>query len=367
MRLSNTVRQLAITSVSIAVLAGCSGGGSLVPPTPLQGTRGTVSLAEQSQVLQTGRLSRFLGMRGGIVPGPRVTTQSFIDPGAVGQPLVFLSTESSAVDIYLQAGNNKMVGQITGFNLSVDLATDAAGNLYVVDSIAGNAKVFAPPYTNGPKLTLQPYAPQGGIAVSSRGVVGVTACTVSSQQCDQGVDFYAPGSTTPCAKVPLSGLSNFSLGWEAFDHKGSLYVEAANSAGTIVIVKINGGCNATNFRTLTLGNTLTAYPGGIKIDKAGHIAIVDLSSSGATQIDTYDPPSGGSLGNPISATPLVGAGVGPLAFVPLGGHVWLGNCNSLTPFGSKYAYPAGGAPEKIINSNQNVLSCGVAVTPPLVP
>jgi hypothetical protein len=377
MRISKAVGYALTASIAFTMLVERSGGASPVVSTSLAHP-GARSQSVRQQAFQTGRFNRFLAMQGGIVPGHAVTTPSFMDRSALSKPLVFIANAGgTAVGIYLQAGKNKMVGQVTGFTYAADVATDVAGDLYVTDLIAandyGNVTVFAPPYTNGPKLTLYPGTPQLGIAVSSQGVVAVPACTGS--QCGPDVVFYAPGSTTPCATVVLDeSIFAGGLGWAAFDGKGSLYVEGATSHtlnNPIIIAKIDGGCNARKYRKLTLGNAIAENSaGGIKIDKTGRIAIVDSLSSNSVQIDTYDPPKGGSLGNPVSTTALVGfPNGGPLAFLASGRRVWVGNSGSSnSPTASEYAYPAGGAPEKSISvSPPNEITAGVAVTPPLVP
>ncbi len=367
MCISKVVGNALTAFIAVTMLAGCSGGVSPVVPASLAPPVAGTQTVNQS-AFQNGRINRFLGMRGSIGTGDRATTPSFMNLGAVGKPLVF-GGGGTAVDIYLQAGKNKMVGQITGFTFIDDVATDAAADLYVVDQSAPYVQVFAPPYTNGPKLTLDPGSPELGIGVSSQGVVGVTACI--NQPCVPGVVFYAHDSTAPCATVLLDEPAFAGgLGWAAFDSKGRLYVEGTDSGDTdVVIAKIDGGCNAKKSKTLTLGNTFTpSNAGGIKIDKAGHVAIVELPASGPTQIDTYGPPKGGSLGNPISTTSLVGASYyGPLAFVPSGRRVWVGNISFANQlFASEYSYPAGGASIKSIITNDNVFPAGLAVTPALL-
>ena len=169
-----------------------------------------------------------------------------MDPRAAGKPLLFVANGN--VDIYLQGGKNKMVGQITGAS-AIDLATDIAGDLYTVDFNFG-VRIYAPPYTNGPKLTFPAGRGPVGVAVSRQGTVAVETCTIpSGSQCGDGVLFYAAGSTTPCATV-LVDASVFPNGLQygaAFDDKENLYVGGGGSA----FGKIDGGCNAKKTKTLT--------------------------------------------------------------------------------------------------------------------
>jgi len=200
MRISGAASHALTAFIALTMLAGCA-GGSQMAPTPLAQSAAW-NPSTQRAAFQNGRLNNFLAVHGRIVPGHGVTTPSFMDPGAIGKPLVFLSYDGANVDIFLQGDKNKMVGQVSGFQLAENLATDTAGDVYVVDPFASNVTVYAPPYTNGPKLTLHPGRYQGGIAVSRQGTVAVITCTIlSGSQCGEGVLFYAAGSTTPCATV----------------------------------------------------------------------------------------------------------------------------------------------------------------------
>lgn len=355
-----------IASIALTVLAGCA-GNSQMAPTPLAQS-GTWSPPIQTPAFQNGRLSDFLAMRSGIVPSHRVTTPSFMDRRALSKPLVFLSDSQATVDIYLQAGTNKMVGQITGFQFAGDLATDAAGDLYVVDSSTFDIMVYAPPYTNGPKLTLPAGRYPIGVAVSRRGTVAVTTCTIpSGSQCGQGVLFYAAGSTTPCATVLTQGSLSYSLSYAAFDDKENLYIDGVNSSHNAVFGRIQGGCSAKTAKPLTINNMI-AGPGSVKVDKADRIAIADGSKQNMAVIDTYDPPKGGSLGSPVSTTSLTVSGYANLfTFRASGRGLWMAyQLASGSETTSEYAYPAGGAPEKSVIGTANSYPGGVAVTPPLV-
>ena len=311
-------------------------------------------------------------MRGGIDPIDRVSTPSFMDRRAVGKPLVFVSY-GGTIDIFRQGGNNKLVGEISG-PTGLDLATDAAGNLYSANQSfsSSSVTVYAPPYTSGPILTL----PGGiGVAVSRRGVVAVEGCTMPGSQCGLGVQFYAAGSTTPCATV-LVDQSIFSdgLSYASFDRKENLYIIGV-SAGTFgpVYAKIDGGCNAKKAKMLTTANTI-AFAGSIRVDSAGRIAILAATADqNVLTIDTFDPPKGGSLGSPVSTSPLPGTVSnysGAFAFQATGRGIWAGY-GGVPPSNdwgaSEFAYPAGGAPEKTVVDSSQAITYGVAVTPPLVP
>ncbi len=300
-----------------------------------------------------------------------------MDRRAVGKPLVFISY-GGAIDIYLQGGKNKLVGQITG-PIGDDLATDTAGDLYSAnESFSSNTvTVYAPPYTEGPKLTLTGRVSYP-LAVSRQGTVAVLGCTnPSGSQCTGGFLFYAAGSTTPCATVvvDLSAFPNGIFG-AAFDHNGNLYFDGTGSGtdAPLAVGKIAGGCKAKNAETLTTTNAVV-YAGDIKVNKTGRIAILAAIGTSPYQvvIYTYDPPKHGSLGSPVSSTPLpetIDNASGTFAFQASGRRLWSGYYGVGSSYISgayEFAYPAGGAPEKTIVGDPDLETLGVAVTPALIP
>jgi hypothetical protein len=366
-RISKLPTSALTASIALTALAGCAGNSQMAP----LAQTGVGSTSIQGPAFQNGRLNSFLAMHGDILPGHGVTRPSFMDRRALRKPLVFLSDGGANVDIFLQGGKNKMVGQVSGFQSAEELATDTPGDLYVVDYFA-DTTVYAPPYTNGPKLTLHPGRYPGDIAVSRQGTVAVITCTIlSGSQCGQGVLFYAAGSTTPCATVLTQDQKAFAngVGNAGFDGKGNLYIDGLNSVNTTSIGRIDGGCNAKRVRTLTINNTIQ-HAGSIEVNKAGQIAILDSSNSNDAVIDTYNPPKGGSLGSPVLTTSLtVPNYAGPFTFQASGRGLWLLYQTSMSSSetASEYAYPAGGAPKKSIISTPSQSYFSVAVTPVLVP
>ena len=164
MRKQSPASYMVGTDAAFAVLASCSGGSPIGPATPGVGA------------------GNFVVQRSAPA-GSRHTTaiKTFMHPEAVGKPLVFVSDElNNVVYIYLQAGKNRQVGEITGLSYPEGLATDAFGNLFVPNQFSvtdpdevSRVFVFAPPYTKGPRvLSDADYFPVD-VAVSPQGVVAV--------------------------------------------------------------------------------------------------------------------------------------------------------------------------------------------------
>jgi hypothetical protein len=288
---------------------------------------------------------------------------------ATGKPLIFAdddlgscsaglsNTDGGDVDIYLQGGKNKMVGQVTGFCSPAGLATDAAGNLYVADEGHSAVPIYAPPYTGAPALTLDdtgamPY----DVAVSPKGVVGVVNIDTGN------VKFYDKNSSSPCATV---SDPNFFASNGGFDKNGNLYIDGFGGPPSYnsAIGEIKGGCHAKKIIPLTTTNML-GFLGDIRVDRVGHVAVYDDHESGGTVIDTYTPPKQGSLGSPVSTISLSGL-LHSYAFTFRGSgtEVYVGAANSESYEVVSFGYPGGGE-KKAFNAGGGT---GMAATPPLIP
>jgi hypothetical protein len=353
-------------SVALVMLAGCSGGSPQTDPTGLGPGPSAASSSVTTRVVQARQLARMLGLRHAAAR-PFVKTRSFVNPDAVGKALIFASdslgsAHHSVVDIYLQKGKNKMVGQITGLYGPRGMATDKADNVYIESEGDSEVFVYAPPYTGAPALTLDdsgwfPY----DVAVSSKGVVAVAnICNAPSCGGNGSVTFYAKGATTPCATV---GDPNFTSVYDdGFDDKGNLYVDGSGPGPSYgpIAGEIKGGCHATTITLLTTANVIN-FPVGIKVDKADRIAILD---AGNFALYTYNPPTNGSFGSPVSTVPLPGFNlVYGFTFQASGRDVYVGASTSSGYRVAKFSYPAG-VPKKAFNAGGGD---GVAVTPPLTP
>jgi len=351
MRIHAAVGYALSASAALAMLAGCSSGG-------IQSAQPQV--AQNRHINNTG-----LPPSTAIVSGHRVMSRSFMSPDAAAKPLVFVSDlDEGVVNIYLQRGKNKMVGQITNLNAPQGIATDTSRNLYIVEVNNLDVSVYTPPYTSGAKLTLTDpgYIPVD-VAVSRHGVVAV-ANQCSYPSCGPGsVTLYAKNSTTACATV--TDATNFAqVRYVAFDAAGDLFIEGNNSSPGYVVGEITGGCKAKKIKLLTTSNTLQ-WGGGVQIDKMDRIAVLDYdSSAGGFTIFTYNQPIRGSLGSSVSTTPLTGS-QSPEGFAFQASGANLYTVDPGIPGSNEYSYPAGGAPEKTISGFQ--FPYGVAVTRTLVP
>lgn len=346
----------------LAFLAGCSGATSGITPAQPGGSSGT-ALSAGTRVANAARSDNsLLPPNAPPVARQSATMAGFMDANAAAKPLIFVSDAArGVVDIYAQAGKNqKPVGRIAGFDEPQGIATDSNGNLYVANTNGSDVRVYAPPYTHAAAMTLaDPGQFPGDVAVSSKGLVAVTnVCTAPGCPANSGsVSFFAKGSTKACATVADSSFNFARVFFAAFDANGLLYVDGLNGGYQASVGTVFGGCNARGISNIGLIYTI-GFAGGIQIDRAGRIAIVDAVR---TQVDTYDPPVSGNFGNPVSTSPLDGS-VSPLgiALLASGNHFYVAD-SAGAGVAREYAYTAGGAPQNAIAVGGQPL--GVAVTP----
>ena len=292
-------------SLTLALLAGCSGGNSATTFSPVSPSNGAQSV--QRQFATTGRTDdSLLPPNIAQIMREPIATKSFMDPRAAGKPsLIFVSDAANGVvNIYPQAGKHqKMVGQITGLTQPQGITTDKAGDLFVANTNSSNVLEYAPPYTGAPKLTISdPHGFPADVAVSSTGVVAVTnICNAPKCRIDTGnVVLYAKGSTTSCASVSDSAFNFVRVMFAEFDNQGVLYVDGMNGGYQTSFGLVRGGCSATTLLNLNYVYTVS-FPGGMQIDTAGNVAFCDEANF---VVDTFAPPVNNAFGSPTSTMPL---------------------------------------------------------------
>jgi hypothetical protein len=358
MRISSHPSFWLSSAAAAALLAGCSGGGAQFPAAnaPLTPLRQSVRIIGLNHDPSMSILPRSAWL-----PNvPLTQRKGFVNVAGVnalhGNQTIISEIAFNTVSVY---GRNGQLNAIlsTGLSEPQGLATDAAENLYVANTLKNNVLVYPKPYRSA-RLTLSDANQYpAGVAVSQTGIVGVT----NNQSVSGGsgsVSFYAKGSTVPCVTVSDPNWSRFYFA--AFDASGTLYVDGQNSTGHTLVGDVSGGCGATSITTLTVGNTIQ-FPGGVQV-QSGNILIDDQM---VPAIYTYGPPSGGSLGSPI-ATTLLTSGTDPVTFAMMkdGLSFWAAS-NGAQAGGFKYTYPGGLLTKSITDGF--LIAIGVAVNPAAAP
>jgi hypothetical protein len=348
-------------SATLAMLAGCAGANS--PATLSPGAPVITGQSAQRQFATSGPTDNsLLPASVARISHKPIATASFMDSNAVRKPLIFVSDAANGVvDIYPQAGKNqKMVGQITGLTQPQGIATDKSGDLYVANTNSSDVLEYAPPYTGAPKMTISdPHEFPADVAISSDGVVAVTnICSAPKCALDSGnVELYAKGSTKSCATVSDSSFNFTRVMFGEFDSTGELYIDGMNGGYQTSFGLVTGGCSATAITYLNYVYTVS-FPGGIQIDKAGHIAFSDQYNH---IVDTFNPPVNDAFGTPVSTTPLNGSTF-PIGIAILASDTSLYAADSGgSGVAEEYKYTAGGKASNTIAAGGQPI--GVAVTP----
>lgn len=349
------------SAAAAALLAGCSGGGAQFPAanapvTPLGHSVRTVQTIGVNHDPSTSVLPRSLWL-----PNvPLTQRKGFVNVAGVnalhGNETIISEIAFNTVSVY---GRNGQLNALLTIGLSEPqgLATDAAENLYVANTLKSNIFVYSKPYTSSGLTLNDANQYPTGVAVSQTGTVGVT----NNQSVSGGsgsVSFFAKGSTIPCATVSDPNWSRVYFG--AFDASGTLFIDGQNASGNTLVGDVSGGCSATSITTLTVGNTIL-FPGGVQV-LSGNILIDDQLGPA---IYTYAPPSGGSLGSP-TATTLLMSGTDPVTFAmkKSGLDLWAAS-NGGQAGGFKYTYPGGQFVKSITDGF--LIAIGIAVNPAAKP
>jgi hypothetical protein len=345
------------STAAVALFAGCSGGAQFpaanTPVTSLSKTVQTIGLNHDTS---TSVLPRSMWL-----PNvPLIQPKGFVNVAGVNAPhgnqTIISEIAFNTVSVY---GRNGQLNALLSIGLSEPqgLATDAAENLYVANTLKNNVFVYAKPYTSSGLTLNDANQYPVGVAVSQTGTVGVT--NLGSVAGGAGsVSFYAKGSTVACATVSDPNWAR--VYYDAFDASGTLFIDGLNASGHTLIGDVSGGCSATTITTLTVGNTIQ-FPGGVQVIN-GSILIDDQM---VPAIYTYGPPSGGSLGAP-TVTTLLKSGTDPVTFAMMkgGNALWVAS-NIGQVGGYQYGYPGGRFIKSITDGF--LVTIGIAVNPAAKP
>jgi DNA-binding beta-propeller fold protein YncE len=317
------------SATAVALLAGCSGGGSQ-PPT---------AKAPTSALTQLGMAPRDTNTH---APGPA--------------QVIVSDSYANAVSVF-DAKGHLQTRLTKGINGPLGLTTDSAANLYVANSQDSNVLVYSQPYKSVNLTLNEPGQYALDVAVDKAGMVGVMSATAPSG--GGNVTFYKKGSTSACANVSDPNWNEVSFG--AFDASGNLFVDGVDRDGNPLVGEVSGGCAATSIAMLSVGNTLSGVAGVQVVH--GNILILNQNyASFAPEIYTYAPPSGSSLGSPIATTKL-SAGIEMEGFAMTRDDRYLWIAHSGVANGRiKYTYP-GGRFVKSFNEPGLVTPFGIAVNP----
>lgn len=278
--------------------------------------------------------------------------------GSCPKNALFVSDSGSgAIDIFpLKGKNQTMCGQITGFSQPGGIASDTSRHLYIANTTGSNVLVYGGPYPPGTlvrTLTDTGFFPSDVSVSASDGLVAVMNLCSAPSCGAGGVSFYKKGSTTPCNTVSTPSFARVYFG--AFDAHDNVYVDGLDSSGFAIGGEISGGCSAKTISNLNLSGV--TFPGGMAVDTAGNIDILDQDQSA---IEAYAP---GQFSKPLFSVPLpTGSDFVTFAFAASGKRIWAPSASATL---GEFKYPKGG---NAVNTVSGLIEpTGVAVMPVEVP
>jgi hypothetical protein len=186
-------------------------------------------------------------------------------PGA--GTLVYVSDyDNNDVVIFNKKGT--VLGQIGGFNFPVGLFVDAHHNLWVANARAHNVLKFARGGTT-PIMTLNDgTAFPVDVAVCPNHRVYVVNQVVSFSS-PGNIEIYGKGKQNPGGTLTWPG--EFVLGYIACDKQNNIFVTASNGGSDARVIEFPKG---GQYGAHDLGISLS-YAGGIKMNRAGNLLVVD--------------------------------------------------------------------------------------------
>lgn len=308
----------------------------------------------QDALLQKTHVSRVPIQKSNVKVHPFVNHKFF----ATGVPSTVVVSDSgtNTVNIYDESGT--LQATLTGFEEPQGMTSDRMGNIYIADTEDGQIQIWAPPYSGPPTLLADPGQFPAGVDQRNNGAFIAVSNIISQQDTAGSISLYR--NNTLVATVSDPNLEEcFFLG---FDHTGNLYFTGFNASFEVTVGEIaHAATGGRTIQYLTTSNAIS-FPGAVQVNNDGTIDIGDQSSP--SQIYRYNPPSGGSLGSPISTT-LLGSSVDAVTFA-LKVHnknLYTGDAGAASS--QEYSFP-GGTLENTISGGL-VEPIGVALTPAQMP
>jgi hypothetical protein len=341
---------------SIALLAGCSAGGS-------QSSALGSSAVNPAQVgTHAHRISSLADLH--LTPFPykkvhQVHRKSWVSKGILGAPRLLFITDpgQDIVDIYSMP-TITLKGQITTGLLDPEGAcSDHAGDIWIADT----GDLLINKYDRTGALIGQltdPSGYPGSCAVAPNGDLAVTNL-IDITFNPAGVLVYPNAQEPPNAELRDPDIdSNYFAG---YDPSGNLYVDGTDSNGAYVLAESLAGSGTLSSLTITGGAIF--FPGMVQWNKvAGDLVLGDQRCGNVQSACLYSASVSGpnaditattnlldSAGNPVCD--MAQGVIGPLAKMGAAGssfNACTGDPNSV----DRWHFPAGGLPT---NSNTTAL------------
>ncbi|MGA2759092.1 MAG: hypothetical protein ABSF08_02070 [Candidatus Cybelea sp.] len=264
---------------------------------------------------------------------------SWMAPTLKKQNLLYLSDGGAdEVRIYTYPGGKK-AGALTKLQDPAGLCSDAAGDVWVVDSASFTIAEYAHGGTK-PEATLSDAGSENPLGCSVDPTTGdLAVANVGTASGGGSLSIYTGAKGTP-KKFQDSDLTYFYFC--GYDDEGNLFVDGLNNSYGFVLAELPNGSG--KLQTINL-NGAVAFPGGVQWD-GSYVAIGDQYYQGKHTSAIYQVSVSGSAGTVQGTTTLTDT-CDVLQFAIASNTVVApDDCSTSARY---YGYPAGGSPTKTVS------------------
>jgi len=287
MRIPTPIQALS-AAAALALLAGCSSGGSSIAPS-------ASTMQSHHPMMNSGHLPTVMGP-GGLLRlatnGVHPSHQASYNACPAAGTIIYMSDFANSEVLIYKGGNTSPLvqcGALTGLVNPQGLIVKA-GNLYVANTDAENVVAYHRGATT-PFITYTDTSCSGefpaDVTVSADNVVYAT--NIISGACSGSISAWNKNTGALISNTPnFNGANSFFL---TIQNNGDLYYDD----NTFTMYK--GSCIAGTCGAFTNTGATFAFPGAIRSEDGEDVALDDQGNGSVTgPITTYEPPNFGSGG-----------------------------------------------------------------------
>lgn len=336
MRLTMRLGSLAATAASLALVAGCAGGGSQIPSS----TQSVHQPAHAVQTLSIQQRHSNIVTLNGVVPAVQRHVKSHFVAGKPITSAVFVSDYGNNDVNIFNFPAKQLVGTIGGLSNPQGMYTDKSGNLYVANTGASNIETYAAPYNGSPTTLQDPGMYPTDVTMDASG--NIFASNIISTSGGAGSEVMYAGGSGNATTLNMSNAC-YECFFTAVDKSGNVWVDGFNSS-FIPTVGYYGPGGSGTFTPISF---TPSFPGGIAFDRKGNMILDDQLGDGGFASEAFVFAPGSS--SPFAQFPLQndGSDVVTIALGTVQKRLFTGDANFVN-FCSQpiLTYPAG----SIVNS-----------------
>jgi sugar lactone lactonase YvrE len=344
LRIPTKVSYFVTGSATLALLAGCSGGGSGVTAPSTSGGASSQSISRampsakrftSHSVLPPSIQLHFKGEAAKSSAKPVFNAALAKNTAAT---IAISDSTNNVVDVYSPTGSlvSTLTGPAPGFSEPQGMTSDINGDLFVADTANSRIVRYAAGLKGTPTTVSDPGQYPVGVDSFSNGKWLAVTNIISTSDGPGSVSIYKDGALQNTISSPNLAEAFFC----GFDATGNLFVTGFDANFLASVGEIaNATSGGTTYTELSTSNELE-FPGDVQVTTTGSIAVDDQLG---LAIYSYNPPSGSSLGAPVQTTQLSDSG-DPVGFAFTSDMTDLYTADYSLSSSLEFAYPAGGAP-----------------------